>query len=175
MKSKFKKKILKSYHSLFWWRFSEVRRWYSSALLGIPLHSTSWSCRLRYLYANKKSHWKTSLLHYSLSSAKEISICFFNEVLFKKNVTNSFGEKIVRKIIACFVSLTFPLEQHFSVSLVKQLRNLLLQITKVRIVSKRHSSHLWLYGWHQGYFHFHHGLSHVFLFTNKSDFSVRTL
>lgn len=71
---------------------------------------------------------------------------FFNEVLFKKNVTNSFGEKIVRKIIACFVSLTFPLEQHFSVSLVKQLRNLLLEITKVRTVSKRHSSHLWLYG-----------------------------
>lgn len=63
-------------------------------------------------------------MHYSLSSAKEISICFFNEVLFKKNVTNSFGEKIVRKIIACFVSLTFPLEQHFSVGLVKQLRNL---------------------------------------------------
>lgn len=100
---------------------------------------------------------------------------FFQWGTFKKNVTNSFGEKIVRKIIACFVSLTFPLEQHFSVSLVKQLRNLLLEITKVRIVSKRHSSHLWLYGWHQGYFHFHHGLSHVFLFTNKSDFSVRTL
>lgn len=93
----------------------------------------------------------------------------------KKKCNGLIWGKIVRKLIACFVSLTFPLEQHFSVSLVKQLRNLLLQITKVRIVSKRHSSHLWLYGWHQGYFHFHHGLSHVFLFTNKSDFSVRTL
>lgn len=89
----------------------------------------------------------------------------------KKKCNGLIWGKIVRKLIACFVSLTFPLEQHFSVSLVKQLRNLLLQITKVRIVSKRHSSHLWLYGWHQGYFHFHHGLSHVFLFTNKSDFS----